>query len=270
MRKKTPMTSMRKGGTRYDKSILSPWSYDKSTFGLGGVKRALGWGGQPLKSEKPRVRLTEPARGCNVMKWRKEEVPGFVYLHYFGMPLHKWAEPPFNGCIVNKNGDETIEVSIDGKDQYLHYTIKNGYCCQSKKPLKSQAQWFIRHLGIPGLIQMAPDETDLQTYIRLNMWWFKLEKTQKKYVRRLMGKTRKELEKLKEKQKDNEDLELYDNFRHAPKLKSKIKAFHNNYIDMRSFAYKFNIGEEFDKELPNPLENYFYKRALWYTNEVME
>lgn len=216
---KTGGSSMRKG-TRYDKS----WT--------GGVLRYTGLGGQPSPSTKPRVKVAAPDRTCNKMKWSGKEVPGPAYLHHFGEPLDIWAEPPFRGCrVLKKNGDEEIEVKIHGKRQYLHYSIKDGYCCQSTKPPTSQAQWWIRNLGIPGLIEMAPTGNDLETYIHLSQ------------ARNLND----------------------DEWRHRRKLASKIKAFDKSYGGMQDFAYKFGIGKEFDNELPDPRDDgSLYMRALQF------
>lgn len=196
---KTGGSSMRKEGTRYDKS----WT--------GGVKRKLGFGGQPSASTKPRVKVAAPARCKYTMKWSGKEVPGPAYLHHFGEPLDIWAEPPSRGCrVLKKNGDEDF---IYGKKQYLHHSIKDGYCCKSTKPPKSQAQQWIRNLGIPGLIEMAPRVEEIKTYIQLSQ------------ARNLND----------------------DEWRHRRKLESKIKAFHQNDERMRKFAEKFNIKTKFDE-----------------------
>lgn len=194
---KTGGSSMREG-TRYNKS----WT--------GGVLRYTGLGGQPPKSTKPRVKVAAPARRCKyTMKWGKE-VPGVAYLHYFGKPLDTWAQPPLRGCrFLKKNGDEDF---IYGK-QYLHHSIEDGYCCQSTKPPKSQAQLWIKEFGIRGLIQMAPLVEEIETYIQLSQ------------ARNLND----------------------DEWRHRRKLESKIKAFHQNDERMREFAEKFNIKTKFDK-----------------------
>jgi len=241
-------SSMRKG-TRYDKSIVSIKSYDQSTFGLGGLKRTLGLGGQPAKSTKPRarVKVAEPV-GCNKMKWKKE-LPWYAYLNYFQEPVHTWTE---SGCTVS------------GKKQFLHYSIEDGYCCKSTKPLKSQAQQWIRNLGIPGLIEMAPTGDDLKTYIALKVWWERLRLNAQYHILNLMGENREDIKKRDERDK-TKDLPLYDQYRHTGKLKSKILAFEQMYRGIKHFAHhKFAMGKEFDKKLPDPHDDDNYLTALGY------
>jgi len=194
-------SSMRED-TRYDKTYL------------GRALRYTRLGGQPPASTKPHVTVTEPA-GCNKLKWEKKELPWASYLNYFGQPVHTWAE-----------------CTVSGKNQFLHYTIGDGYCCQSTEPPQTQAQEWIRNLGIPGLIEMAPHVEDLKTYIQLSKAW-----------------------NLNEDQR-----------RHMGKLKSKILAFEQMYNTIKYFAHnKFDMGMEFDKELPVPRDdNSFYMTALGY------
>ena len=197
----TGMSSMR-DESRYDKTYL------------GRVLRYTRLGGQPPASSKPHVTVTEPA-GCNKLKWEKKELPWASYLNYFGQPVHTWAE-----------------CTVSGKNQFLHYTIGDGYCCQSTEPPQTQAQEWIRNLGIPGLIEMAPDVEDLKTY-----------------------------KKLSNDRNLNEDQR-----RHMGKLKSKILAFEQMYNTIKYSAHnKFDMGMEFDKELPVPRDdNSLYMTALRY------
>ena len=231
-------SSMREG-TRYNKSLT------------GSVLRYTGLGGQPSASTKPRVKVAAHARCKYTMKFGKL-VPGPAYLHHFGKTVDTWAQPPLRGCrVLKKNGDEDF---IYGKKQYLHHSIKDGYCCKSTPPPKSQAQQWIRNLGIPGLIEMAPTGNDLETYINLNTWWIRNLHRQI-YIRNLMKQNREGL--------STQDQPLYDQYRHMNKLASKIKAFDTSYGGMQDFAYKFGIGKEFDKELPDPRDDgSLYMRAL--------
>ena len=230
----TGMSSMR-DESRYDKTYL------------GRVLRYTRLGGQPPASSKPHVTVTEPA-GCNKLKWEKKELPWASYLNYFGQPVHTWAE-----------------CTVSGKNQFLHYTIGDGYCCQSTEPPQTQAQEWIRNLGIPGLIEMAPTGGDIETYIALKVWWERLRRNDQIYILNLTKQNREDIKK-RDKREKTQDLKKYDKYRHMGKLKSKILAFEQMYNTIKYFAHnKFDMGMEFDKELPVPRDdNSLYMTALRY------